>query len=84
MQVTVEDANPNPNPNPNPNQVTVEDANPEFRMLRDLTDVRNCKRRGLLTPASCEQAPLGLGSGSGSGLGSGLTPASCEQESTEG
>ena len=38
-------------------QVTVEDANPEFRMLRDLTDVRNCKRRGLLTPASCDQAP---------------------------
>merc|ERR1740124_721494 len=26
-------------------------------MLRDLTDVRNCTRRGFLTPASCDQAP---------------------------
>lgn len=38
-------------------QVTVEDANPEFRMLRDLTDARNCKRSGLLTPSSCDSPP---------------------------
>jgi hypothetical protein len=37
--------------------VTVEDANPEFRMLRDLTDARNCKRSGLLTPSSCDSPP---------------------------
>ena len=37
--------------------MTVEDANPEFRMLRDLTDARNCKRSGLLTPSSCDSPP---------------------------
>jgi len=26
-------------------------------MLRDLTDVRNCKRRGLLAPSSCDKPP---------------------------
>ena len=35
----------------------MEDANPQFRVLRDLTDVRNCVRLNLLTPASTAGPP---------------------------
>jgi len=33
-------------------EVTVEDPNPQFRLVRDLTDARNCIAHGLLAPPS--------------------------------
>ena len=40
-------------------EVTVEDPSAGFRMLRDLVDLRNCRRLGLLQPTEgCESQPL--------------------------
>ena len=38
-------------------EVTVEDPNPRFRFLRDLTDVRNCKSHALLVPEGIASVP---------------------------
>ena len=38
-------------------EVSVEDPNPKFRLVRDLVDVRNCKRRGLMRPSSTSDPP---------------------------
>lgn len=37
--------------------VTVEDPNASFRLLRDLTDARNCLAKGLLKPVSTSSTP---------------------------
>ena len=37
--------------------MTVEDPNPKFRLLRDLTDARNCVAKQLLVPASVSEPP---------------------------
>ena len=38
-------------------QVTVEDPNPQFRFVRDLTDARNCVDKKLLAPPSFSEPP---------------------------
>lgn len=38
-------------------EVTVEDPNPSFRLLRDLTDVRACLAAGLMKPESASAPP---------------------------
>jgi GNAT superfamily N-acetyltransferase len=38
-------------------EVTVEDPNPRFRLLRDISDLRACRMGGLLRAASSKEAP---------------------------